>query len=117
MDEQFEPAASAVTVDVTNTTEEVIDTSEQQTNTINVDDLEFEPSEEQKEYIERNLFYANDAYLPPPPHASAEDKRKYQQIKKSVKKLRRLEKNPIFMVQMMDLKAQQKILDEMNDEG
>ena len=102
MDEQFEPDASAVTVDVTNTTEEVSDTLQE---------------EQEKEYIERNLFYANDAFLPPPPHASEADKRKYQQIKKSVKKLRRLEKNPIFMVQMMDLKAQQKILDEMNDEG
>lgn len=100
MDEQFEPDASAVTVDVTNTTEEVI-----------------ENPEPPIEYIERNMFYANDALLPPPPHASAADKKKYQQIKKSVKKLRKLEKNPIFMVQMMDLKAQQKILDEMNDEG
>jgi len=102
MDEQFEPDASAVTVDVTNTTEEVSDTPQE---------------EQQKEYIERNMFYAQDALRPPPPSASAADKKRYQQIKQSVKKLRRLEKNPIFMVQMMDLKAQQKILDEMNDEG
>lgn len=100
MEEQFQPDASAVTVDVTNTTEEVIEN--------------FEPP---IEYINRNMFYANDALRPPPPSASEEDKRRYQQIKKSVKRLRKLEKNPIFMVQMMDLKAQQKILDEMNDEG
>lgn len=100
MDEQFEPDASAVTVDVTNTTEEVV-----------------ENHEPPIEYVERNMFYANDALTPPPPSASQADKKKYQQIKKSVKRLRKLEKNPIFMVQMMDLKAQQKILDEMNDEG
>lgn len=100
MEEQFQPDASAVTVDVTNTTEEVI-----------------ENSEPPIEYINRNMFYANDALRPPPPSASEEDKKRYQQIKKSVKRLRKLEKNPIFMVQMMDLKAQQKILDVMNDEG
>lgn len=98
MSEDF--VASEVTVDVTDTTEEVI-----------------ENPEPPIEYVERNMFYANDAMFPPPAHASEADKRKYQQIKKSVKKLRRLEKNPIFMVQMMDLKAQQKLLDEMNNEG
>ncbi len=108
MDEQFEPDASAVTVDVTDTTEEI---NEENLATLT------EIPEEPVEYIERNLFYANDALRPPPSSASEADKKKYQQIKKSVKKLRRLEKNPIFMVQMMDLKAQQKILDEMNDEG
>ena len=104
MDEHFEPEASAVTVDVTNTTEEVPDEV-------------IENTEQPIEYIERNMFYANDAFLPPPPSASEADKRKYQQIKKSVKRLRKLEKNPLFIVQMMDLKAQQKLLDEMNDEG
>lgn len=100
MEEQFQPDASAITVDVTDTTEEVI-----------------ENSAPPIEYINRNMFYANDALRPPPPSASKEDKRRYQQIKKSIKRLRKLEKNPIFMVQMLDLKAQQKILDEMNDEG
>jgi len=100
MNEEFEPDASAVTVDVTDVTEEVTENEELPI-----------------EYVERNMFYANDAWLPPPATASEADKKRYQQIKKSVKKLRRLEKNPIFMVQMMDLKAQQKILDEMNDEG
>jgi len=100
MNEQFEPDASAVTVDVSDTTEEVI-----------------ENTEPPIEYVERNMFYANDALRPPPPSASEADKKKYQQIKKSVKRLRKLEKNPLFIVQMMDLKAQQKLLDEMNDEG
>lgn len=100
MDEQFEPEASAVTVDVTNTTEEVN-----------------ENQEPPIEYVERNMFYANDAFNPPPPSASEADKKRYQQIKKSVKRLRKLEKNPLFIVQMMDLKAQQKLLDEMNNEG
>lgn len=104
MDQQFEPDASAVTVDVTTTTEEV-------------NEEVIENTEPPIEYINRNMFYANDALRPPPPSASEADKRKYQQIKKSVKRLRKLEKNPLFIVQMMDLKAQQKILDEMNDEG
>lgn len=79
-----------VTIDVTDTTEEVI-----------------ENTEPPVEYVNRNMFYANDALQPPPPYASEADKRKYQQIKKSVKRLRRLEKNPLFIVQMMDLKQQE----------
>lgn len=92
--------ATDVTIDVTDTTQEVI-----------------ENKEPPVEHINRNMFYANDALQPPPPHASAADKKRYQQIKKSVKRLRKLEKNPIFVVQMMDHRAQQKVLDEMNDEG
>ncbi len=88
--------ASDVTVDVTETTEEVI-----------------ENTEPPIEYVNRNMFYANDALRPPPPYASEVDKRKYQQIKKSVKRLRKLEKNPLFIVQMMDLKKQQE--HESND--
>jgi hypothetical protein len=65
------------------------------------------------EFKERNLFYANDALKPPPPDASEIDKRKYQQIRKSVKRLRRLEKNLLFQVQMLDLKKQVK--EESND--
>jgi len=57
---------------------------------------------------ERNMFYANDALKPPPPNASEIDKRKYQQIRDSVKRLRRLEKNPLFQIQMMDLKTKMK---------
>lgn len=63
--------------------------------------------------VERNLFYANDALKPPPPGASDIDKKKYQQIRQSVKRLRRLEKNTLFQIQMMDLKKQMK--DESND--
>lgn len=91
--------ASDLTVDVTETTEEVIENTE--------------PPIEPIEYVNRNMFYANDALLPPPQNASEEDKRKYQQIKKSVKRLRKLEKNPIFIVQMMDMKKQQE--NESND--
>lgn len=63
--------------------------------------------------VERNLFYANDALKPPPPDASDIDKKKYQQIRESVKRLRRLERNTLFQIQMMDLKKQMK--DESND--
>lgn len=63
--------------------------------------------------VERNLFYANDALKPPPPDASDVDKKKYQQIRESVKRLRRLERNTLFQIQMMDLKKQMK--DESND--
>ena len=89
-DTEFEVNASAVTVDVTNTTEEIEEVIENQESTV--------------EYVNRNMFYANDALQPPPPGASKEDKKRYQQIKKSVKRLRKLEKNPIFMIQMMDMK-------------
>lgn len=81
--------ATDVTVDVTGTTEEVIENTEPPVN-----------------YINRNMFYANDALLPPPPYASEADKKRYQQIKKSVKRLRKLEKNPIFMVKMLDMRME-----------
>jgi hypothetical protein len=80
-----------VTVDVTQTTEEVI-----------------ENAETPVDYVNRNMFYANDALQPPPPHASAVDKKRYQQIKKSVKRLRKLEKNPIFIIKMLDMKGENK---------
>jgi hypothetical protein len=78
-------------------------------------DEEFESGETKEETptTRRNFFYANDALKPPPSTASVVDKIKYQQILKSVKRLRRLEKNPLFQVQMMDLKKE--IKDESND--
>jgi len=105
---------SNLTVDVTDTTKEVIELPDGGS-LLPVE--ENDSAQEEQVWTERNMFYANDALAPPPSSASEADKKRYQQIKKSVKRLRKLEKNPIFIVHMMDLKAQQKILDEMNDEG
>jgi hypothetical protein len=87
---------------------------------MNEDNIELNSEEEilndenyESPIVQRNMFYANDALKPPPPDASEIDKRKYLQIRESVKRLRRLEKNPLFQIQMMDLKQQVK--DESND--
>jgi hypothetical protein len=87
----------------------------EENNEMNIEEV-IENNEEYESPVEhtvRNLFYANDALQPPPPTASEIDKRKYQQIRQSVKRLRRLEKNPLFQIQMMDLKKQ--VESESND--
>lgn len=71
-----------------------------------------ENTETPVEYINRNMFYANDALTPPPYNASEVDKKRYQQIKKSVKRLRKLEKNPIFIIKRLDEKQRST---EIND--
>lgn len=71
-------------------------------------DIPEEVIETPVEYENRNMFYANDAMQPPPHYASAADKKRYQQIKKSVKRLRRLERNPIFIIKMLDMKQENK---------
>lgn len=90
MTEQID--VSEVTIDVTQTTEEINETIEQL-------------NESNKHITPRNMFYANDAMQPPPENASIEDKIKYKEILKSVKRLRKLEKNPVFRIKQLDLKT------------
>ena len=84
-------------------TEEIIDVESQEVSQEVVEPVE---------YVNRNMFYANDALTPPPYNASEVDKKRYQQIKKSVKRLRKLEKNPIFIIKRLDEKQRST---EIND--
>jgi len=81
---------------------------------LNIDDdvIDVETPEE-KPIVERNLFFANDAFNPPPANASLVDKIRYQQIKESVKRLRKLERNTLFKIKQMDVRAQ--VEKESND--
>ena len=77
------------------------------------ENIEQAPEELTPNFTQRNLFFANDAFNPPPSNASIVDKIRYQQIKESVKRLRKLERNPLFRIKQLDVRAQ--VEKESND--
>ncbi len=89
--EEMEYNPNDVTIDITDVTEEV--TEEEAI-------VAQEPTPEPP----RNMFYAQDALGSPPPNLSKEERMRYNNIRRRVKKLRRLERSPLFQVQKMMMK-------------
>lgn len=94
---------SNYTIDVTDTTEEVVE-------------YDGDTDEEQIERSPRNIFYAEDAFQVLPRDASPEDKEFHRKLKKSVKRLRRMQRSPLFEVQRMAILQEAKREEMMEEE-
>lgn len=103
---EFQPInASDLTIDVTDTTKEVKE----------FDDIEQYQVEQPKDDRIRNIFYGQDAFTPLPKDASPEDREFHRKLKKSIKRLRRFERSPLFEVQRMAILQEEKMMEENED--
>lgn len=87
---EMEYNPSEVTIDITSTTEDVTEVE----------------LPEQPPTLQRNMFYAQDGLFGEDRGLSKEDKMRYNDIKRRVKRLRKLERSPLFEVKKMMIREE-----------